>query len=207
MNIHAIDCTQGPFCLKLSIDCWSGKKNIMIFNANGKSVAVFRQNYQDWRARDLSDWLNAKYEGDDPPAPVWCEDPQDQNTHSKGDSMNDPISLLNVALATQRPEVMELFKREMANVTLTPEQTESLTTAIVNLFTEVYDLRRTVASMSLAERAISDALGGVQRQLEVSKLIAEKGRRGNLPASFSAPDIIRDVKKEMDRSLADSADD
>ena len=128
--------------------------------------------------------------------------------NNQGQPIRNPLSLLMAARATQRPQLLELFRRELVALaqrgeSLTPELAEGLVNAVMDLTDEVYDLRRTVNAMTYTQRAISQALGGAQRQLEVCNKIAEKGRRGDLPDHFNAQDIIRDVKKEVDREWAE----
>ena len=112
---------------------------------------------------------------------------------------HDPFALLAVGLQTRRPELLEAFRKQIESTeTFEPDSVKVMARAIVNLAEEVYDLRRTVDSMTEQQGHVYRALGGCQRQLRVAKEIAVRGRKGTLPNHHDAGSIIRKVKEEVD---------
>ena len=113
---------------------------------------------------------------------------------------HDPIALLAAGLQTQRPELLDAFKKQIESTeTFEPDSVKVMAKVIVNLAEETYDLRRTVNALIEQQGHVYRALGGCQQQLNVAKEIAERGRKGTLPPHHDAGIIINEVKEEIDQ--------
>ena len=114
---------------------------------------------------------------------------------------HNPIALLAAGLQTQRPELLEVFRKQMeARKSFTTSEAMSMVQVIINLAEEAYDLRRTVDALNEQQGHIYRALGGCQRQLSVAKEIVVRGRKGTLPHHHDAESIISEVKEEINES-------
>jgi len=115
---------------------------------------------------------------------------------------HDPFALLAAALQTERPELLQMFKSQL-QATLDPVETAEtkviglLVQTIENLFTEVYDLRRTCRTMEEANKHIYQALNGCQKHLDVSREVFGRGVVGNLPDHHGAAEIMGAIKAEL----------
>ena len=113
---------------------------------------------------------------------------------------HDPLALLAAALQTERPELLTVFVKQMkARIefehSLDAESSGGLIDVIANLFTEVYDLRRTVRAMQECDTHIEQAMRGVQKQLAVSREVSNRGLAGHLPPAHS---LYRAIKDELE---------
>jgi len=115
---------------------------------------------------------------------------------------HNPLALLHACLTTNRIELLTAFQREMvahaeSGEPMDPELVKSLTQAIVNLSTEVYDLRRTVDTVMEANKHIHQALNGVQGHLDAAREVTERGRAGNLPDDYGPADLLASIKADL----------
>ena len=75
---------------------------------------------------------------------------------------HDPIALLAAGLHTQRPELLDAFKKQIESTeTFEPDSVKVMAKVIVNLAEETYDLRRTVNALIEQQGHVYRALGGV----------------------------------------------
>lgn len=116
---------------------------------------------------------------------------------------HDPLALLHAALATSRPELLVAFQRQMeahidAGEPLDPSSMKGLVQALVNVSTEVYDLRRTVDAMLEAQKYINQSLRGCQKHLDVAREVGNLGRAGRLPADYGPTEMLAAVRIAME---------
>lgn len=115
---------------------------------------------------------------------------------------HNPVFLLLAALQTDRPELIKVFQEQMTATIdqsggLDADTSRHLVTVIENLFTQVYDLRRTVRTMEEAQKHVYQALQGCEKHLMLSREASTRGQAGRLPEAHSAEVILALLKAEM----------